>query len=110
MLDVGQRCSAPHCNTIDFLPTRCPDCSQAWCSSHLHSDSHGCFQASDTRTASGSSFAPSARCQVAGCENVTMEAAGLHKTREDADAIGKAVRCPGCAGAFCVRCVRCRLI
>jgi len=42
MLTVGQQCSDPTCNLIDFLPLKCQHCQKAYCGDHFLPMVHKC--------------------------------------------------------------------
>ncbi|PWN90298.1 hypothetical protein FA10DRAFT_286010 [Acaromyces ingoldii] len=42
MMFIGQRCHWQECNREDFLPFRCPDCQETFCSEHFKTGEHQC--------------------------------------------------------------------
>lgn len=102
VLSIGDRCSAPDCNLIDFLPILCPTCSHPFCSSHIHSNLHSCFK-SNGKSAVLEKFEAQARCPVLGCERRTLESAGRTEGYDEGrrEYLGKEIKCEGCGIAFC---------
>ncbi|XP_017004117.2 AN1-type zinc finger protein 2A [Drosophila takahashii] len=39
---LGQHCSEPTCNRLDFLPVKCDSCDKVFCASHYNYDRHSC--------------------------------------------------------------------
>ncbi|KAH8412596.1 hypothetical protein KR009_003554 [Drosophila setifemur] len=39
---LGQHCSEPTCNRLDFLPVKCDSCDKAFCASHYNYERHNC--------------------------------------------------------------------
>ncbi|KAH8266635.1 hypothetical protein KR018_004800 [Drosophila ironensis] len=39
---LGQHCSEPTCNRLDFLPVKCDSCDKVFCASHYNYERHGC--------------------------------------------------------------------
>lgn len=42
MLSVGKQCSEASCHLVDFLPTKCDHCHEAFCQDHYRPDTHNC--------------------------------------------------------------------
>lgn len=42
LLAVGQSCSHPACNLVDFLPFKCQHCTQPFCGDHYKPELHSC--------------------------------------------------------------------
>lgn len=47
LLDIGEHCYL--CNAVDFLPFKCPQCQQTFCSDHRSVVAHSCIE-KDTNT------------------------------------------------------------
>ncbi|KAH8249637.1 hypothetical protein KR032_011031 [Drosophila birchii] len=39
---LGQHCSEPTCNRLDFLPVKCDSCDKVFCASHYNYERHNC--------------------------------------------------------------------
>ncbi|KAH8385387.1 AN1-type zinc finger protein 2A [Drosophila serrata] len=39
---LGQNCSEPTCNRLDFLPVKCDSCDKVFCASHYSYERHNC--------------------------------------------------------------------
>ncbi|EDV33231.1 uncharacterized protein Dana_GF21585 [Drosophila ananassae] len=39
---LGQHCSEPSCNLLDFLPVKCDSCDKVFCASHYNYERHSC--------------------------------------------------------------------
>lgn len=42
LLDKGKHCNEPNCNQFDFLPIKCQDCKNFYCTEHFKPSSHKC--------------------------------------------------------------------
>lgn len=42
MLHIGTQCADPLCRLVDFLPFKCPHCSQSFCQEHYKVEAHKC--------------------------------------------------------------------
>lgn len=42
MMFIGERCALDECHREDFLPFKCSDCRQHYCSSHFRPQAHRC--------------------------------------------------------------------
>ena len=87
--DVGQHCSLPDCNDLDFLPLICNLCQEVFCKLHSSYDSHNCpkWSPSSVDTTTKTFSVAKHCCQLSGCDNSeTVE-----------------IRCPKCAKNFCMK-------
>ena len=48
MMFIGERCALDECHREDFLPFKCGDCRQHFCSDHFRPQSHRCSNYHDT--------------------------------------------------------------
>lgn len=49
MLSIGQQCSDPTCNLIDFLPLKCQHCHKSYCGDHFLPLVHKCDQYDESK-------------------------------------------------------------
>jgi len=40
--DIGQHCSIPLCQQLDFLPYTCTRCKKVYCANHRRAETHNC--------------------------------------------------------------------
>jgi len=101
---IGARCAHPVCDLNDFLPIRCPLCTEIFCREHASPpDKHQCFGARNDVVGDGEG-AKMTRCEIEGCKKITLGfessgTGGSSVTTTAREAAGG--RCPGCGGAFC---------
>lgn len=50
MMFIGERCAFDECHREDFLPFKCSDCRQHYCSNHFRPQAHRCPYYSDSVT------------------------------------------------------------
>lgn len=48
MMFIGERCALDECHREDFLPFKCSDCRQHFCSNHFRPQTHRCSNYHDT--------------------------------------------------------------
>ncbi|XP_071957879.1 AN1-type zinc finger protein 1-like [Antedon mediterranea] len=90
-LEIGEHCSFPNCNQLDFLPFNCEDCCQVFCKDHRSKSLHQCIQ--DVQDTGGVSSEPptstfsSYPCELTECK----------------DKVPTQVICEHCRKNFCLR-------
>ena len=61
LMSVGQQCTAPLCNLVDFLPFKCQHCSHPFCADHFLPDKHQCEKYDESKH---NRVAPSCKSQM----------------------------------------------
>ncbi|KAJ3770936.1 hypothetical protein FB446DRAFT_646151 [Lentinula raphanica] len=89
LLNVGKCCFI--CSEVDFLPTSCPHCQNKFCKDHIPLEAHSCPLAH--RTDSTDSFTKLQRCNLDGCNNLSLNASSSSSSEPT---------CTACQGSFCV--------
>lgn len=82
--DIGERCSWPPCQTLDFLPFTCAYCNQVFCKDHFNQFKHECeaFKKNIGQVVSVKSFV----CTTEGCNTYSPVE----------------MLCPKCENHFCL--------
>lgn len=70
-LNVGEQCSFPSCQRLDFLPLQCKGCGKIFCKEHNATEIHQCPEKEEKKkvSVSGPTSFP---CGIEGCKEATL--------------------------------------
>ncbi|KAL9936758.1 hypothetical protein V8E36_003993 [Tilletia maclaganii] len=89
-MEHGTHCHLSDCNRLDFLPVRCPLCSEEFCFQHHLPKAHNCQAPGASEPKEDTFVDPAARkaastsartpCPVPGCKRLTLQVEGRTPT------------------------------